>query len=222
MSLTSFIAGLAARSTSTPSVSYPYLDTREPEARYIEVWPTGATTWRALVAYNPQNGNNGGNRTGVHIVVDHDFQHGRLARKRDDALCKPRRAFWDLAGLAPRAHVSCKACRRMAAVHGIDLTVEPVAVGTGDLWERVDNDGSTTCFFVTEFEPVSPGSTIEDVFVRGWYVQNTAHGPRAVLPYLRALRAVDFARSSAWRLIHRNGGPAARTVHPGDVIRIAR
>ncbi len=212
MSLTDFIRGLD-RGRARPVVSYPYLDTPDPHPSYIEVWPAGATRWRALAAYNPQNGPNGGNRTGVHVVVEHAFQHGRLARRRDDALCKPSRKFWGLEGPALRAHVSCKACRRLAATHGIDLGVEPIAVGTGDLWQHLGTaEPVAPCFFVTEFLPAERGATIDDVRVMGWYADGID------LPRYLPMRVVDLAR---WHLVRRSDGPADRDVTPGDVLRIA-
>lgn len=48
-----------------------------------------------------------------HLVTSVEIRLGRLYRKAGDALCKPRRKFWDLSpGHAPKAN--CSACLAIA------------------------------------------------------------------------------------------------------------
>lgn len=139
MSFWSALRGLAASRPGWEQVVYPYLDAEEPARHIVEVWPAGAVSWRVLGTINPQNGNNGGNRSGQHVVLEQDFAHGRFTRAKGRALCEsPSKRFWDLGSDCNRHAVSCKACLRLALAHGIDLAVRPVSVGVGDLWQRVN------------------------------------------------------------------------------------
>lgn len=131
------IRHLAAARPGWEQIDYPRLFLDDPPLNPVEVWPVGAVRWRCLGTYNPQNGPNGGNRTGEHVVLEQDFHHGRFTREAGRALCEsPSKRFWDLGADRNRHMVSCKACLRLALAHGIDLTVRPVSICGGDLWQN--------------------------------------------------------------------------------------
>jgi hypothetical protein len=74
------------------------------------------TTLTVHGAYHPKDC---GNSAGAdHLVVDSDYQHGRLKREAGDALCKPARKFWGLYS-EPERKPTCKRCLEIAVRHGL-------------------------------------------------------------------------------------------------------
>ena len=57
-----------------------------------------------------------------HIVVDQDIKIGRLARKKSDALCKPRAKFWGLERIEWIA--TCPKCIELAEKYNIPFDKE--------------------------------------------------------------------------------------------------
>lgn len=76
---------------------------------------------------------------GDHLVLDRDFERGRLRRKKDDALCKPQSKFWGLQETSP-PHRICKRCLKLARRHGLDVppTAPELQGAAGELVESLD------------------------------------------------------------------------------------
>lgn len=71
----------------------------------------GVTTW--------QNHTNGYGQGTTHIVVEEDFEHGRLKRKAGQRLCSTK-SVWDMSidyahWVGGHAELNCKRCREIAA-----------------------------------------------------------------------------------------------------------
>lgn len=192
MTFWSSLNALVASHSKMERIDYPYLDEQNPAQLLIEVWPAGAVKWRALGTINPQNGNNGGNRSGQHVVLEQDFTHGRFTRDKGRALCEhPSKRFWDLSSDANRHAVTCKACLRLALAHGIDLAVRPVSICTGDLWQTTILDRSCTVQILSQLGAASP--TFAGIF--RW--EDMSAKPCEIT-------ASTIARCG-WTLVHRRG-----------------
>lgn len=184
---------LADRRPAYEQISYPYLDMPEPDLRTVEIWPAGAVRWSAKTALNPQNGPNGPNRTGVHVVLDQDFADKRWTRAKGRALCEtPSHRFWDLVEGPTRDEVTCQACERLALRHGIDLTLRPTPVSVGDLWQRAF-DGEPCSILVTDRDETT--GLITPVFHGIFRSQNATPKPCSI-------RAAELA--ARWSLVHTN------------------